>query len=308
MNPAGGAQAPIVQSFFKTYFIDTYFGQYADFKSLCSRKTFWLSYLAYFIVTLGVAGLAMVAGSMAGFSGMIITSAIISLFGLAMTIPSLAIIVRRLRDINKSPWMILVSLIPVIGSIWLLVLLCKESEYEHDDPETKFLVADYAVGAGSIVLFIVGIVLYAGAAVGGFGSQTDEAFSDPDSVVEEDIEFVEETEAETVSEAPATSGDWPECMSGSYTGTIGKYHITMEIEVSDRGEVNGRYQYSTSGNSWLTLQGSLLDEELYMVEYNDNGDRTGEFECSAFTDGEEGFGGSFEAYDGRTYDVTLRKR
>ena len=43
-------------------------------------------------------------------------------------IPSLAVAVRRLHDTGKSGWMILVGLIPLIGAIWLLVLLVTDSK------------------------------------------------------------------------------------------------------------------------------------------------------------------------------------
>ena len=49
-----------------------------------------------------------------------------SLYGLALLIPTLAVSVRRLHDIGKSGWMILVGLIPVIGWIWLIVLYVQE--------------------------------------------------------------------------------------------------------------------------------------------------------------------------------------
>lgn len=37
--------------------------------------------------------------------------------------PGLAITVRRLHDIGKSGWTIFITLIPIAGSIWMLVLL-----------------------------------------------------------------------------------------------------------------------------------------------------------------------------------------
>lgn len=45
---------------------------------------------------------------------------------LALFIPSIAVAIRRLHDIGKSGWMLLLALIPIIGGIWLLVLMIKE--------------------------------------------------------------------------------------------------------------------------------------------------------------------------------------
>lgn len=46
------------------------------------------------------------------------------IFGLLILYPSITLTVRRLHDIGKSGWMILVSLIPLVGGIWLIILLC----------------------------------------------------------------------------------------------------------------------------------------------------------------------------------------
>jgi uncharacterized membrane protein YhaH (DUF805 family) len=44
------------------------------------------------------------------------------LYMLAVIIPSLAVGIRRLHDVGKSGWMMLISFIPLIGAIWLLFL------------------------------------------------------------------------------------------------------------------------------------------------------------------------------------------
>lgn len=50
------------------------------------------------------------------------------LYNLAVIIPGLAVAVRRLHDVGKSGWFILIALIPIIGTIWLLVLLFTDSQ------------------------------------------------------------------------------------------------------------------------------------------------------------------------------------
>ncbi|GHT10234.1 hypothetical protein FACS189426_10110 [Bacteroidia bacterium] len=58
-----------------------------------------------------------------------------TLYFLATLTPALAVTVRRLRDAGKSGWMILINLIPIVGQIWLLILLIKESEPEDIQQE-----------------------------------------------------------------------------------------------------------------------------------------------------------------------------
>jgi uncharacterized membrane protein YhaH (DUF805 family) len=44
------------------------------------------------------------------------------LYSLAIFIPNLAVIVRRLHDQDKSGWWFLIGFVPIIGGIWLLIL------------------------------------------------------------------------------------------------------------------------------------------------------------------------------------------
>ena len=56
----------------------------------------------------------------------------IGLFGgiyiIAVLIPTLAVSVRRLHDIGRSGWYYLIGLIPIVGSLILLVWFCTEGE------------------------------------------------------------------------------------------------------------------------------------------------------------------------------------
>lgn len=71
--------------------------------------------------TLGNLIVAVVIGVVAG---LIKFPLLVSLYGLAVLVPGLAVCVRRLHDIGKSGWWVLIGLVPVIGGIWLLVLMC----------------------------------------------------------------------------------------------------------------------------------------------------------------------------------------
>lgn len=50
------------------------------------------------------------------------------LYALVVLIPGLAVAVRRLHDVGKSGWFLLVAFIPLIGAIWLLVLMFTEGK------------------------------------------------------------------------------------------------------------------------------------------------------------------------------------
>lgn len=50
------------------------------------------------------------------------------IYALAVLLPALAVQVRRLHDTGRTGWWILLSLIPVIGTIVLIVFYCLDSE------------------------------------------------------------------------------------------------------------------------------------------------------------------------------------
>lgn len=94
--------------------------QYADFKGRARRKEYWMFTLFYSIFTIA----AMLIDAILWEELPIFET----LFGLFILIPSFAVEVRRLHDIGKSGWMLLIVLIPIVGAIWLLILFCKDSE------------------------------------------------------------------------------------------------------------------------------------------------------------------------------------
>ena len=51
------------------------------------------------------------------------------LFSLVILIPNIGVGIRRLHDIGKSGWWYLLALIPLIGTIILLVWCAREGDY-----------------------------------------------------------------------------------------------------------------------------------------------------------------------------------
>lgn len=92
--------------------------KYAVFNGRARRKEYWMFTLFNFIFML----VAYILDSI--FSGNMGYGFIYMIYSLAVLLPSLAVSVRRLHDIGKSGWYILLAFIPIIGGIWLLVLMC----------------------------------------------------------------------------------------------------------------------------------------------------------------------------------------
>ncbi len=99
--------------------------QYADFGGRARRTEFWMFVLFNIIFSI----VASLIDRAIGFRIGVIQLGVIGLiYSLAVLIPWLAVGVRRLHDIGKSGWMILINLIPFIGWIWFLVLMVKDSQ------------------------------------------------------------------------------------------------------------------------------------------------------------------------------------
>lgn len=92
--------------------------QYADFNGRARRQEYWMFVLFNIIISMVATALDAAVGSWGAITG---------LYGLVVLIPSLAVGVRRLHDTGKSGWMLLVAFIPVIGAIWLIILLATDS-------------------------------------------------------------------------------------------------------------------------------------------------------------------------------------
>lgn len=105
--------------------------KYADFSGRARRKEYWSFFLFYMIMMFF---LGFIDGFLSGFSGSYRVAMdnygiglMVGLFILGSIIPSIAVAVRRLHDTNRSGWWLLLGLIPLIGSIWLIVLFCFDS-------------------------------------------------------------------------------------------------------------------------------------------------------------------------------------
>ena len=99
--------------------------QYADFNGRARRKEYWM----FFLFNMIFAALASLIDFSAGTANFVSGSGLFqNIYSLVVLVPGLAVAVRRLHDVGKSGWMLLLALIPLIGAIWLLVLMATDSK------------------------------------------------------------------------------------------------------------------------------------------------------------------------------------
>lgn len=100
--------------------------QYADFNGRARRTEYWMFLLFNIIFTFG----AMLLDSLLGLtiSREVPYGPIYLIYVLSVLLPGLAVSVRRLHDTNKPGAYIFLALIPLIGSIILLVFLASDGD------------------------------------------------------------------------------------------------------------------------------------------------------------------------------------
>ena len=90
--------------------------QYTDFNGRARRTEYWMFTLFSVIISVVLAILDAVLDTYAGGFGLLGV-----LYSLAVLLPSLAVGARRLHDTGRSAWWLLIGLIPLIGTIVLIV-------------------------------------------------------------------------------------------------------------------------------------------------------------------------------------------
>ncbi|MEP5254816.1 MAG: DUF805 domain-containing protein [Winogradskyella arenosi] len=98
---------------------------YANFSGRARRQEYWMFVLFNLIITFA---LAIVFGTLGALLDIPALFSLYVIYALAVVIPSLAVAVRRLHDVGKSGWFYLISLIPLIGGIWLIILFATEGD------------------------------------------------------------------------------------------------------------------------------------------------------------------------------------
>lgn len=96
---------------------------FSDFYSRARRTEYWVFTGISLLITL-VLGLTDTIMGLDPSNFLTLSG----LYGLIVLIPSLAVTVRRLHDIGRTGWWVLICLVPCLGLIVLLVFMCTDSQ------------------------------------------------------------------------------------------------------------------------------------------------------------------------------------
>jgi uncharacterized membrane protein YhaH (DUF805 family) len=90
--------------------IRTCFSKYATFEGRASRSELWW-FILFILLVSAACG--------------VVSDKLSAVFSIATLVPAIAVTTRRLHDVDKSGWMQLIGLIPIVGWIVIIVWLCR---------------------------------------------------------------------------------------------------------------------------------------------------------------------------------------
>ncbi len=97
--------------------------KFADFSGRARRREYWTFAIVNCLIALLLLILGLAFGEDSPASNILVT-----IFYLIMLVPNLSESVRRLHDIGKSGWWLFIGLVPLVGSLLLLVWSFMDSE------------------------------------------------------------------------------------------------------------------------------------------------------------------------------------
>ncbi len=103
---------------------------YCNFSGRASRSEYW-----WYALFSGIVNIAMfiIVALVTYLIGQTAGQVINCLVGLALFLPGLGLSVRRLHDIGKSGWWLLLAFIPLVGAIILIVWFCQDSQMADNE-------------------------------------------------------------------------------------------------------------------------------------------------------------------------------
>lgn len=104
--------------------VSSFWNNYTNFKGRARRSEYWFASLFLFLANIA----AVIADAITGFldveSGFGLIQAV---WFLAILIPAISLLARRLHDTNRSGWWILILLVPFVGAVVLFVFTLLDS-------------------------------------------------------------------------------------------------------------------------------------------------------------------------------------
>src|SRR5690606_35238770 len=96
--------------------------RYADFEGRAGRAEYWLFVALYLLAAVACEVVGRLLDAIGGDNLALLAYLPYGVFLLVSFVPELAVAFRRLHDIVRSAWWLLIGLVPLLGGLVLLVL------------------------------------------------------------------------------------------------------------------------------------------------------------------------------------------
>ena len=100
--------------------------KYVTFSGRASRPEFWWWVLAVFLASIVVGLVDAIIFGIEEDDPQVLTG----LFGLALLLPNIAVGVRRMHDIGRTGWWLLIAFVPIVGFFVLIYFYIQPSDTE----------------------------------------------------------------------------------------------------------------------------------------------------------------------------------
>jgi uncharacterized membrane protein YhaH (DUF805 family) len=104
------------------------FKNYANFEGRARRAEYWNFVLCNIILVIPIYALMIASAVNQSESFSILGVVVLVIVAFGLLVPTLAVTVRRLHDLNKSGWYYFIGMIPLVGPIIMLVWYCTEGD------------------------------------------------------------------------------------------------------------------------------------------------------------------------------------
>tara|TARA_B100000767_G_scaffold273384_1_gene303327 strand:+ start:1317 stop:1775 length:459 start_codon:yes stop_codon:yes gene_type:complete len=102
--------------------------KYFDFTGRSSRSEFWFFLMFNIFFVSIINAVLLYVGSLFGIWGGLISSVLSLIVSVIFVLPLLSVSARRLHDVGKSGWFVLILLIPLLGLYLLIKAYANEGE------------------------------------------------------------------------------------------------------------------------------------------------------------------------------------
>ena len=121
--------------------VENFFRNYTNSNGRARRKEYWYPVLFSFLINLVINALGGIFGAMDIDILVTMCNVLSGIFGIATLLPSIMVAIRRMHDIGKSGWWVLISFVPCVGMFIALYFCCLDSQPGDNQygPNPKYL-------------------------------------------------------------------------------------------------------------------------------------------------------------------------